>query len=86
MSSTAPRTVVAVTTSPIEFLEALYANAEGWVTISGINGTGTWHDGIKTARIGGDLSRVLCDEEHERYLRVQPQASQNGRGEGNSWV
>jgi len=70
--------------TPIAFLEALYANAEGWVTVSGINGTGDWKDGVKTARIGADLSGVLCDGEEERYFRVQPQASQHGRGEGNT--
>lgn len=70
--------------TPTDFLEALYADAEGWVTVSGINGTGAWKDGIKSARIGADLTGVLCDRETDRWFRVQPQSSKYGRGEPNT--
>ena len=73
-----------MTTDALAFFHALYRNTDGWVTVSGLNGDAQWHDSIKSARTGGDLTRVLCDGEPERWFRVQPQTTEKGRKETNT--
>jgi putative DNA primase/helicase len=70
--------------TPIEFFDALYRDADGYITVSQKNGSG-WADGVKTVRIGEGFAPILCDGESESYFRVQPQTDEQGaRKEANT--